>query len=61
VALRLRSPYGKVGVREQSQRDVPIPPHPAAPLILIEAHLALGRLTTLLHGPAGASYLHHRF
>src|SRR5258707_2796005 len=48
------------GLGEERQRDVAIPAGPAAYLVLVQPHLALGRLKGHLDRPAPPRYLYQR-
>jgi len=48
VGLHLGPQDGQIGVRQQRQRDVAMPACPAPDFVLVQPHLALGRLDGLL-------------
>src|SRR5947209_4730826 len=45
--------------RQERQRDMMVPPHPTARLVLVQTTLALARLKTLFHRPVAAAYVCH--
>jgi len=58
AADRLCPRYAQAGVRQQRQREVPIPAGPLAARILVPPHLALGRCQPRRHRSACARHLH---
>src|SRR3954453_16421130 len=56
----VRAGHRQIGLSQQGERDVPVPPRPAPHLILIQPHLPFRALDTFLDRPAGPRYPHQR-
>ena len=52
------SDYCQIGVGQHRQGDVPVPAVPPPHLVLVQSHLPLGLLKTLLYGPAPPGHSH---